>query len=291
MNSITPTKRGGLGPSADRGPDLGVDVGPRRVAGALAGAGSPRRSRPPRVEGATPRGRREASGIGRLALPDALPRMPRRERPRREPLPSIPDFTDALAGVADGPADAPAILEGQGKSMPAMKGKLSAVDVTNLLVLIRNFQGGRQLIPEDEEADEPPSVCAPDAGGRPAERPQGPVPPAIAARTAAPLFQRSCRVCHGADGKGDVQRTAMPEIPDFSTRTWQERRSRAELTASILEGRGTHMPGFGDTLSALQARELVEFVRRSAPPRRNLRTARPETSTSGCRSSRKNSKR
>jgi hypothetical protein len=57
----------------------------------------------------------------------------------------------------------------------------------------------------------------------------------------------------------------MPEIPDFTNRTWHERRGRAELTVSILEGRGAHMPGFGDKLSAQQARELVEFVRAFGP--------------------------
>ena len=57
----------------------------------------------------------------------------------------------------------------------------------------------------------------------------------------------------------------MPEIPDFSSRTWQGRRDRAELRASILEGRGAHMPGFADSLSAEQARELVELVRAFGP--------------------------
>jgi mono/diheme cytochrome c family protein len=57
----------------------------------------------------------------------------------------------------------------------------------------------------------------------------------------------------------------MPEIPDFSRRTWQERRSRAELTATIVRGRGTNMPGFGDTLSPEQVRELVELVRAFNP--------------------------
>jgi mono/diheme cytochrome c family protein len=182
-------------------------------------------------------------------------------------FPSIPDFTDARwqASHTDQQLRR-SILEGKGKSMPAMKGKLSADDVTTLLVLIREFRGGRQLISEDEETNEPPSVSA---GPTPAvARPSGPRapdPPATAARTAAPLFQRSCRVCHGPDGRGDLRRTAMPEIPDFSNRTWQERHGRAELTASILEGRGAHMPGFGDTLSAQQVRELVDFVRAFGP--------------------------
>ena len=285
MNSITPTKRGGFrlplpiaaltsvwmtalgaSPALSQVPDRPVDLG--------------------RLESNTPR---PAEGAKPPASAASLFRTHCLEchaaNGRGESLfPSIPDFTDARwqASHTDQQMRR-AILEGQGKSMPAMKGKLSAIDVANLLVLIRNFQGGRQLISEDEEAHEPPSV---GAGPTPAvARPTGPRapdPPAIAARTAAPLFQRSCRACHGPDGRGDVQRTAMPEIPDFTKRTWHERRGRAELTVSILEGRGAHMPGFGDKLSAQQARELVEFVRAFGPAAaRPCEPARPGISTRG----------
>ena len=268
MNSITPTKRGGFrhplpiaaltsvwmtvlgaSPVLSQVPDRPVDPG--------------------RLESKAPR---PAEGAKPPALAASLFRTHCLEchaaNGRGESLfPSIPDFTDARwqASQTDEQMHR-AILEGKGKSMPAMKGKLSAADVTNLLGLIRNFRGGRQLISEDEETHEPPGVSAgPTPAVARSSGPRAPDPPAIAARTAAPLFQRSCRVCHGADGKGEVQRTAMPEIPDFSTRTWQERRGRVELTVSILEGRGTHMPGFGDKLSAAQARELVEFVRTFGP--------------------------
>jgi mono/diheme cytochrome c family protein len=182
-------------------------------------------------------------------------------------FPSIPDFTDPRwqASQTDHQLGL-AILEGQGKSMPAMKGKLSMAEVTELIVLVRAFQGGRQLIPEDEEDGKPPGADASPvvAAARP-DFPRAVDARPVASRAAGLLFQRSCRVCHGADGKGDIQRAAMPEIPDFSRRAWQERRGRAELTASIVEGRGTNMPGFGDTLSPVQVRELVELVRAFGP--------------------------
>jgi mono/diheme cytochrome c family protein len=193
-------------------------------------------------------------------------------------FPSIPDFTDPRWQTSQTDHQlGHAILEGQGKSMPAMKGKLSMAEVTELVVLVRAFEGGRQLILEDEEDGKPPGVDA-----RPVATAVRPDPPRAAdARPAVShsvslLFQRSCRVCHGADGKGDGRRAAMPEIPDFSKRTWQKRRSRTELTASIVEGRGTNMPGFGDTLSPVQVRELVEFVRAFNPA-----PARPSSLSAG----------
>jgi mono/diheme cytochrome c family protein len=192
--------------------------------------------------------------------------------------PSIPDFTDPRWQTSQTDHQlGHAILEGQGKSMPAMKGKLSMAEVTGLVVLVRAFQGGRQMIPEDGEDGKPPGADAspvvaaarPDSSRAVDARP-------VASRSAGLLFQRSCRVCHGTDGKGDIQRAAMPEIPDFSRRTWQERRGRAELTASIVEGRGTNMPGFGDTLSPEQVRELVELVRAFGPV-----AARPASLSAG----------
>jgi mono/diheme cytochrome c family protein len=194
------------------------------------------------------------------------------------PFPSIPNFTDPRWQTTQTDNQlAHAILEGKGKSMPAMKSKLSMAEVTELVVLVRAFEGGRQLIPEDEEVGK-----SSDADARRAATTVRPDPPRAAdARPAVShstslLFQRSCRVCHAADGKGAGRRAAMPEIPDFSKRTWQERRSRTELTASIVKGRGTKMPGFGDTLSPEQVRELVELVRAFNPA-----PARPSSPSTG----------
>jgi mono/diheme cytochrome c family protein len=184
---------------------------------------------------------------------------------------SIPDFTDERWQAARTDQQiGRAILEGQGKSMPSMKVKLSPAEAGRLVTLVRGFRGGRQVIAE-EGAD--PSPADAPAAAAPATRPN-PVPAArpepAPDRLAAAVFQRTCRNCHGADGKGDALRPQMPAIPDFTSPSWQAGRSRAELTASILEGRGRQMPAFGGSLSPAQSRALAEYVltfgpRRAAP--------------------------
>ena len=47
------------------------------------------------------------------------------------------------------------ILEGKGKSMPAMKEKVASVGVMQMVALVREFRGGKLVI-EDEE-DRPPA--------------------------------------------------------------------------------------------------------------------------------------
>jgi mono/diheme cytochrome c family protein len=58
----------------------------------------------------------------------------------------------------------------------------------------------------------------------------------------------------------------MPSIPDFTSRAWQDSRSNAELIVGTLEGKGTFMPGFRDRLNDEQARDLIAYVRATAPP-------------------------
>jgi mono/diheme cytochrome c family protein len=194
------------------------------------------------------------------------------------PFRSIPDFIDPHwhASRTDQQLGH-TILEGKGKAMPAMKDKLRTAEVTELVVLVRAFEGGRLSIPEGEEVGKPRGGDAPPVATTVRSNSLGAADarPSVSHSTSL-LFQRSCRVCHGADGKGDGRRPAMPEIPDFSRRTWQERRSRTELTASIVKGRGTNMPGFGDTLSPEQVRELVEHVRAFNPT-----PARPSSLSAG----------
>ena len=72
------------------------------------------------------------------------------------------------------------------------------------------------------------------------------------------LYRQRCAKCHGADGAGSDMRDSMPGIPDFTSRKWQNRRSKAQLLASILDGRGTQMPPFRERLSDRQAQDLVD---------------------------------
>jgi hypothetical protein len=57
----------------------------------------------------------------------------------------------------------------------------------------------------------------------------------------------------------------MPWLPDFTAPDWHQRRSDAQLTASVLEGNGTAMPAFSGKLGEPQARELVAYLRSLVP--------------------------
>lgn len=75
------------------------------------------------------------------------------------------------------------------------------------------------------------------------------------------LFSEHCAECHGAKGTGSSARRRMPDIPDFTSATWQSRRTDAQLMASITEGKGSDMPSFSEDITKEQARGLVVFIR------------------------------
>jgi mono/diheme cytochrome c family protein/uncharacterized membrane protein len=58
----------------------------------------------------------------------------------------------------------------------------------------------------------------------------------------------------------------MPDIPDFTMPSWQQKRSDAKLLVSILDGKSQNMPSFRGKLHQDQARELVAHVRAFAAP-------------------------
>jgi mono/diheme cytochrome c family protein len=176
---------------------------------------------------------------------------------------AIPDFT--LASWQKSRTDAQlgrTITEGQGKSMPALKGKLSSEEVASLVTLVRKFQDGRLLIPEDAEEDREAKGVPPNPEAEPA--PLDPAPSQdtrnASWRETNVLYQRSCRACHGENGKGELVRASMPEIPDFTADRWVKRRTPAEMTVSILDGKGRRMPPFGAALSNEQAKSLMEYI-------------------------------
>ena len=193
----------------------------------------------------------------------------------RELMRGIPDFTrHDWHREHDDASLHQSIREGKGM-MPPKKDKLSPTDVVRLVSLIRDFRGGEQVIPDEPEGREEPSKgtqpekssepAEPGAGAnRPASRStsESKVPPSEAIRG---LFQRSCAKCHGADGRGNALRVQFPRIPDFASSNWQKGRIDAQLTASILEGKGTAMPAFGGKLGEAQVRELVTYLRSFAP--------------------------
>jgi hypothetical protein len=53
----------------------------------------------------------------------------------------------------------------------------------------------------------------------------------------------------------------FPTIPNFADISWQRSRSKAQLTASIVNGRGDGMPPFSDELTRAQIAALVDHIR------------------------------
>jgi mono/diheme cytochrome c family protein len=60
-------------------------------------------------------------------------------------------------------------------------------------------------------------------------------------------------------------RAQISWLPDFTAPDWHQRRSDAQLTASVLEGKWTAMPAFSGKLGEPQVRELVAYLRSLAP--------------------------
>jgi len=75
------------------------------------------------------------------------------------------------------------------------------------------------------------------------------------------LYRASCLECHDSDGRGGVVRDALPNVPDFTDARWHASRSGAELSRSILEGKGKSMPRMKEKLGSVDVQQMVSFVR------------------------------
>jgi cytochrome c oxidase cbb3-type subunit 3 len=187
----------------------------------------------------------------------------------RENAPSIPDFTDTRwqASRSDGELSH-SILEGKGKAMPRMKAKLGSVDVKLMVAVVRGFRDGKLVI--EEEPEPAPSTANTAAtravGAQPnRERSQASAAKPQPTQEGRAVFQKTCAMCHGRDGKGEVARDSLPSIPDFTVRDWHQKRTNAQLLISILDGKGTEMPAFRDKVPRERAREVVNYIRTFAP--------------------------
>jgi mono/diheme cytochrome c family protein len=116
----------------------------------------------------------------------------------------------------------------------------------------REWRPEDHVQPREEDPARTPSAVAPEQGG--------------AERAADALFAVSCAGCHGRDGRGQgEQRPPGAQLPDFTTRDFQARRSDAQLVQAIRDGRGM-MPGFGKQVNDQGLGALVARVRRFATP-------------------------
>ncbi len=199
----------------------------------------------------------------------------------RPSMPELPDFTAGVWQKSRTDADlSHSILQGKGKFMLPMKDKIGTVDVSQMVKLIRGFDGGKQVI-----ALEAPKAAGPvilDVAQNPAVSPTvlgptaiGPAPnigPSIRPedsaeriRVGATIFQQYCIVCHGPDGAGSVIRQAMPQIPNFTFPAFQLNRTDRQLKNSILDGKGTLMPANRGRVTPDQADSLIAYVRAFGP--------------------------
>jgi mono/diheme cytochrome c family protein len=200
----------------------------------------------------------------------------------RATMPELPDFTSATWQQSRTDKDlGQSILEGKGKFMLPMKDKLGPVNVKDMVALVREFKGGKKVIPlaepkpagppppvgggiaklpDDLKEILPPRVVSPSTDvSKPLPAPSGELAAKI--RVGAGIYQQFCLVCHGPTGTGNTVRPAMPPIPDFTNRAWQKSKSDAELQVSILEGKGTLMPPNNTRVTRDQARNLVAYIR------------------------------
>jgi mono/diheme cytochrome c family protein len=188
----------------------------------------------------------------------------------RKAMPEVPDFVDAKWQTAHNDADLKqSILNGKGKFMLPMKDKLGPADAEAMVKYVRAFRGGDQVI----HVEPPPPVVPPPE--RPAVIPPTTTPApaparedvAVRMRAATVIFRQYCLSCHGIDGRGSEMKPAMPAIPDFTGRAWQEGVRDPQLVVSILDGKGTLMPSFRGRVTDDQARDLAAYVRAFGPAR------------------------
>jgi mono/diheme cytochrome c family protein/uncharacterized membrane protein len=211
----------------------------------------------------------------------------------RNRLPEIPDFTNASWHKQRADAQLTAvILNGKGDNMPPWRGKISEEQARGLVAYLRAFAPpirkaaqneliGAALVVSEEVKPwrgryRKRLVSMPIATDMQAdssgflERSASPHSdsPAPGSPENRALFKKRCVKCHGADGTGNEARNRLPDIPDFTNASWQARRADAQLTASILNGKGEDMPPMRGKINQEQARGLVAYLRTFAPTMR-----------------------
>jgi ubiquinol-cytochrome c reductase cytochrome b subunit len=200
----------------------------------------------------------------------------------RAAMPEIPDFTDRKWRSSRSDAELlHSILEGKGKFMLPMKGKVGASGAKELVAYVNEFANGRQVVAVEqpprkvESATIPPKETLPPPLAQKEIKPEkgpelsGVSPPSETTERvhfAAAAYRQNCLTCHGVDGRGTDMRPTMPAIPDFTSREWQRKRTSAQLAASVHDGKGGLMPSFGDRMTANDIRDLIIYVRAFGPP-------------------------
>jgi len=75
----------------------------------------------------------------------------------------------------------------------------------------------------------------------------------------AALFKKSCAMCHGADGSGNVPMGKTLGVRDLRSADVQKQ-TDAQLTELIGKGKAK-MPAYGEKLKPAEIKDLVAYIR------------------------------
>jgi quinol-cytochrome oxidoreductase complex cytochrome b subunit/mono/diheme cytochrome c family protein len=160
----------------------------------------------------------------------------------RTGMPTIPDFTSLAWQMSQTDLEIThRILDGNEPLMPAFRDKLSWEQNLALAIYVRAFAVS-------------PMAAAAKAVPQP--------PAAVAAQmTPAQIYRAYCLACHDSDGKGNIVRKSMTDIPDFTDGKWQASRPNTDMSRSILDGKGKFMLPMKDKLGTTDVNQMVAYVR------------------------------
>lgn len=79
------------------------------------------------------------------------------------------------------------------------------------------------------------------------------LPSSLRAQDAAATYKSKCAMCHGADGK----KAAGHDLSSADV----QKKSDADLTAVIADGKAPKMPKYGDKLKPEEIKGLVGYIR------------------------------
>jgi mono/diheme cytochrome c family protein len=213
--------------------------------------------------------------------------------PMRRGTPEIPDFTDADWHRRHANAELLAsILVGKGIGMPPAPDRIDKEQAQSLLAYVRAFaptsrrahaasdpdnefahlkEQLKELQKQFKELSKPRPASTPP---KPAESSKGAGGAAVSlageVKARHQLFREHCAKCHGIDGAGARTRRRYPDIPDFTDAGWKAQQSDGQILTSILDGKGTEMPAWADTINQEQARGLVAYIRALTLTRRSI---------------------
>lgn len=160
----------------------------------------------------------------------------------RAGMPTVPDFTSLAWQMSQTDLEIThRIQDGNEPLMPAYRNKLAEKQIFALSIYVRAFS----IVPIEPTA---PKLLSPSV--------------VVTAQMSPPrLYRAYCLACHDADGRGNSVRQAMPAVADFADPKWQDARTDADLTQSLLDGKGKFMLPMKDKLSRADAEQMVSYVR------------------------------